>query len=106
VSVLSIRDFGPLLVGVECTSRMRPGTHLNVIVRRGARHRRYVVITVWVIDRLRVGRVVRRVPNRVAISLRVTGVRVDFVASKDNRAFNKNEELSERLRMIRTDHME
>lgn len=52
MSVLSVRDFGPLLVGVECTGGMRTRTHLDVIVRRAARHWRYVVIAVWVIDRL------------------------------------------------------
>ena len=48
----------------------------------------------------------RRVPDGVAIGLWVTGVRVDFVASKDNRALILSEEMSEKRGEIKTDHME
>ena len=48
-------------------------------------------MVVWVIDRLRVGWVVRRVAYGMAIGLWVTGVRVDFVTSEDDGTLMRNE---------------
>ena len=50
VSVLPIRAFGPLLVGVERASGMRARTHLDVVVWWATRHRGQVVMAVRVVD--------------------------------------------------------
>ena len=50
-------------------------------------------MVIWVIDRLRVGRIVRRVADRVTIGLRVAGIRIDLVTGKDDGAFIINEKV-------------
>ena len=102
LSILPIRTFGPLLVGVERAGGVGSRTHLDIIVRRAAGHRRQVVMVVWVIDRLRVGWVVRRVAYGMAIGLWITGVRVDFVASKDDGTLMRNENAPKKHGEVKT----
>lgn len=101
MSVLSICNLGPLLVGVKRACRMGSRTHRNVIVGRGARHRGHFVMVVGVIDRLGVGRVMRRIPDGVTV-----GLCFNFVASEDYCALIKVEKVSEKRGGVKTNHKE
>jgi len=101
VSILSVCNLGPLLVGVERAGRMGSRTHRNVVVGWAARHRGHFVMVVGVIDRLGVGRVMRRIPDGVTVSLCF-----NFVTSKDYCALITNEKVSEKHGGVRTNHKE
>lgn len=96
--ILSICAFGPLLVWVERAGGMRSGTHLDVIVWGATGHWGQIIVTVRIVDRLRVRRVVRSVADGMAIGLWVTRVRIDFVASKDDGALMIDEDVLRRDR--------
>ena len=63
-------------------------------------------MVVWVIYRLRVGRIVRRITDRMAVSLWVARVRIDFVTGEDDCALTINENMWKKRGEIRTNRKE